>query len=121
MPDEAEVLGLLALLLLIEARRSARTSADGELVLLADQDRAKWDRDQVLRIARAAIRGKGWLGAWDTWHGRCCEPQPPGHGSLLNCESNRNGALLNCVDRRGPRARLLRAAGSVCSSYANTA
>jgi RNA polymerase sigma-70 factor (ECF subfamily) len=43
MPDEAEVLGLLALLLLIHARRAARTAADGSLVLLADQDRSRWD------------------------------------------------------------------------------
>ena len=44
MPDEAEVLGLLGLMLLVEARRPARTTADGGLVLLADQDRALWDR-----------------------------------------------------------------------------
>jgi RNA polymerase sigma-70 factor, ECF subfamily len=44
MPDEPEVLGLLALMLLTESRRAARTSADGALVLLADQDRARWDR-----------------------------------------------------------------------------
>jgi RNA polymerase sigma-70 factor (ECF subfamily) len=44
MPDEPEVLGLLALMLLIEARRPARTTADGDLVLLADQDRSRWDR-----------------------------------------------------------------------------
>jgi RNA polymerase sigma-70 factor, ECF subfamily len=44
MPDEAEVAGLLALLLLLEARRAARTAADGSLVLLADQDRSRWDR-----------------------------------------------------------------------------
>ena len=43
MPDEGEVLGLLALLLLIEARRPARTGADGKLVLLPDQDRTRWD------------------------------------------------------------------------------
>ncbi len=44
MPDEPEVLGLLALMLLSESRRPARTTADGEIVLLADQDRALWDR-----------------------------------------------------------------------------
>jgi RNA polymerase sigma-70 factor, ECF subfamily len=44
MPDEAEVTGLLALMLLIEARRPARTTTDGDLVLLADQDRAQWNR-----------------------------------------------------------------------------
>src|ERR1700739_4705908 len=43
MPDEPEVLGLLALMLLTESRRAARTSADGALVLLADQDRSRWD------------------------------------------------------------------------------
>jgi RNA polymerase sigma-70 factor (ECF subfamily) len=43
MPDEPEVHGLLALLLLVEARRASRASADGSLVLLADQDRSQWD------------------------------------------------------------------------------
>jgi RNA polymerase sigma-70 factor (ECF subfamily) len=47
MPDEAEVTGLLALMLLTEARRPARVGPDGELVLLADQDRSLWDRDQI--------------------------------------------------------------------------
>jgi len=47
IPDEAEVAGLLALMLLIEARRPARTTADGDLVLLADQDRATWDRNLI--------------------------------------------------------------------------
>ena len=44
MPDEPEVLGLLALMLLTDARRYARTTAAGGLVLLADQDRDRWDR-----------------------------------------------------------------------------
>lgn len=47
MPDEAEVLGLLALMLLIESRRPTRTTPDGDLVLLADQDRSRWDRDLI--------------------------------------------------------------------------
>ncbi|MGW5641375.1 RNA polymerase sigma factor [Saccharopolyspora sp. NPDC003752] len=47
MPDEPEVLGLLALMLLVESRRAARTTADGALVLLADQDRGRWDRDLI--------------------------------------------------------------------------
>lgn len=47
MPDEPEVAGLLALLLLIEARRATRIGPDGALVLLADQDRARWDRDMI--------------------------------------------------------------------------
>ncbi|MFG2052859.1 RNA polymerase sigma factor [Micromonospora sp. NPDC048930] len=44
MPDEPEVLGLLALMLLTEARRPARTGPDGTLVPLAEQDRDRWDR-----------------------------------------------------------------------------
>ncbi len=44
MPDEPEVLGLLALLLLTESRRCARTAPDGSLVTLGDQDRGRWDR-----------------------------------------------------------------------------
>jgi RNA polymerase sigma-70 factor (ECF subfamily) len=47
MPDEPEVRGLLALLLLVDSRRAARTSSDGALVLLADQDRALWDNDLI--------------------------------------------------------------------------
>jgi len=43
MPDDGEVAGLLALMLLIEARRSARVSPGGELVTLAEQDRGTWD------------------------------------------------------------------------------
>jgi RNA polymerase sigma-70 factor (ECF subfamily) len=47
MPDEPEVLGLLALMLLHDARRDARTGAEGELVLLEDQDRSRWDAAKV--------------------------------------------------------------------------
>lgn len=47
MPDEPEVLGLLALVLLTEARRPARTDDGGALVLLADQDRARWNRPMI--------------------------------------------------------------------------
>jgi RNA polymerase sigma-70 factor, ECF subfamily len=47
LPDEPEVLGLLALMLLINARRPARTGAAGELVPLREQDRALWDRGLV--------------------------------------------------------------------------
>jgi RNA polymerase sigma-70 factor, ECF subfamily len=47
LPDEAEVTGLLALLLLSGARRAARHAADGSIVLLGDQDRACWDRNAI--------------------------------------------------------------------------
>lgn len=47
MPDEPEVRGLLALMLLVDARRTARTNAAGEMVLLADHDRTLWDRAMI--------------------------------------------------------------------------
>jgi RNA polymerase sigma-70 factor, ECF subfamily len=47
MPDEPEVHGLLAMMLLLHARRAARFASDGELVLLADQDPAVWDRGEI--------------------------------------------------------------------------
>lgn len=47
MPDEPEVKGLLALMLLTESRRAARTTPDGDLVLLADQDRSRWDHSLI--------------------------------------------------------------------------
>jgi RNA polymerase sigma-70 factor (ECF subfamily) len=59
MPDEPEVLGLLALMLLIESRRPARVGPDGDLVLLADQDRSRWDRALVAKgqaLVRACLR-----------------------------------------------------------------
>jgi RNA polymerase sigma-70 factor, ECF subfamily len=59
MPDEPEVMGLLALMLLVESRRAARTTPDGELVLLADQDRGCWDRDLIAEgqaIVRRCLR-----------------------------------------------------------------
>jgi RNA polymerase sigma-70 factor, ECF subfamily len=59
MPDESEALGLLALLLLSESRRSARVGADGSLVLLSEQDRSRWDRTLVAEgqaLVRACLR-----------------------------------------------------------------
>jgi RNA polymerase sigma-70 factor, ECF subfamily len=47
MPEEPEVMGLLALMLLIDSRRAARLTADGQMVLLQDQDRARWDRHLI--------------------------------------------------------------------------
>ncbi len=62
LPDEPEVTGLLALLLLTDARRDARVSADGDLVLLADQDRARWDQEMIADgealVERALRRGR---------------------------------------------------------------
>lgn len=59
MPDEPEAHGLLALLLLTEARRPARTDADGSLVLLPEQDRSLWDRELIAEghdLVRACLR-----------------------------------------------------------------
>jgi RNA polymerase sigma-70 factor, ECF subfamily len=59
VPDEPEVMGLLALMLLIESRRPARTTAAGDLVLLADQDRSLWDRALIAEgqaIVRECVR-----------------------------------------------------------------
>jgi len=47
MPDDREVRGLLALLLLTDARRATRTAADGQLLLLSEQDRSRWDRRAI--------------------------------------------------------------------------
>ncbi|SDR81161.1 RNA polymerase sigma factor [Actinopolymorpha singaporensis] len=62
MPDEPEALGLLALMLLVESRRPARTSADGDLIRLADQDRSLWDRALVTEgqslVRRCLRRGR---------------------------------------------------------------
>ena len=60
MPDEREVRGLLALLLLTDARRTARAAADGRLLLLAEQDRSQWDRGAIgegTALVTGALRG----------------------------------------------------------------
>ncbi|WP_046471529.1 RNA polymerase sigma factor [Allosalinactinospora lopnorensis] len=59
MPDEPEVMGLLALMLLVESRRTARTGPEGGLVPLADQDRGLWDRGLVVEgqtLVRVCLR-----------------------------------------------------------------
>ncbi len=63
MPDESQVLGLLALMLFHDSRRDARVSADGTLVLLEDQDRSAWDHGRIAEgermLARAESLGGG--------------------------------------------------------------
>ncbi len=66
MPDEAEVAGLLALMLLTDARRDARTGAHGELIPLAEQDRSRWDRAAIaegVALVSAALT-RGTIGAY---------------------------------------------------------
>jgi RNA polymerase sigma-70 factor (ECF subfamily) len=58
---EPEVMGLLGLMLLQESRRAARSSAEGELILLDQQDRALWNRDQIaegIRLTESALRSR---------------------------------------------------------------
>jgi RNA polymerase sigma-70 factor, ECF subfamily len=59
LPDEPEALGLLALMLLLDARRNARL-VDGKMILLADQDRSKWDKARIaegLTLVRQCLVG----------------------------------------------------------------
>jgi RNA polymerase sigma-70 factor, ECF subfamily len=63
MPDEPEVLGLLALLELTDARRAARVDGEGELVLLEEQDRSRWDIAAVARGEALLGRAMALLGA----------------------------------------------------------
>jgi RNA polymerase sigma-70 factor (ECF subfamily) len=61
LPEESEACGLLALMLLHDSRRAARTSANGDLILLDEQDRALWNRDQItegLELVMRAFRSK---------------------------------------------------------------
>jgi predicted RNA polymerase sigma factor len=62
LPDDTEVAGLLALMLLTDARRAARTGPNGELIPLTDQDRTKWDRAAISQgvalISRTLPRGR---------------------------------------------------------------
>ncbi len=62
MPQRGEIKGLLALMLLHDARRSSRQTADGDVVLLEEQDRTRWDRAQIaegLRLVEDALRLPG--------------------------------------------------------------
>lgn len=66
LPEEAEVAGLLALMLLTDARRNARTGRDGELIPLSKQDRSLWDRDEItegVALVTSALP-KGSVGAY---------------------------------------------------------
>ena len=66
LPDDGEVAGLLALMLLTDARRAARTGPDGELIPLAAQDRSLWDRDVIsegIALITATL-SRGSIGAY---------------------------------------------------------
>jgi RNA polymerase sigma-70 factor (ECF subfamily) len=84
MPDEPEVMGLLALMLLTESRRATRTTPAGALVLLADQDRARWDRELIAE-GQALVR-------------RCLRRNQPGPYQIQ--------AAINAVHSDAPTAAL---------------
>jgi RNA polymerase sigma-70 factor, ECF subfamily len=84
MPDEPEVMGLLALMLLIESRRATRTTPEGDVVLLADQDRSRWDRELIAE-GQALVR-------------RCLRRNQPGPYQIQ--------AAINAVHSDAPRAEL---------------
>jgi RNA polymerase sigma-70 factor (ECF subfamily) len=84
MPDEPEVMGLLALMLLVESRRATRTTPQGDLVLLADQDRGRWDRELVAE-GQALVR-------------RCLRRDQPGPYQIQ--------AAINAVHSDAPTAAL---------------
>ena len=107
MPDEPEVLGLLALLLLTESRQAARTAPDGSLVLLPDQDRSRWDRDADRRGpgARAALpapqpaRARTRSRPRST---RCTATRPTAGGHRL--APDRGRSTTSCSRSRRPRS-----------------
>jgi RNA polymerase sigma-70 factor (ECF subfamily) len=82
LPGEPEAAGLLALLLLTDARRDARTGSAGELVLLADQDRSRWDQAKIAEgeeLLEAALRA-GRLGPYQL------------HAAIAACHSGARSA-----------------------------
>lgn len=87
LPDDGEVAGLLALMLLTDARRPARLSHDGELVTLAEQDRSVWDR-ALLAEGQTLVRKR--VRAVET------SREPPGRYQLL--------AAINAVHTAAPTA-----------------
>jgi RNA polymerase sigma-70 factor (ECF subfamily) len=89
MPDEPEVMGLLALMLLLESRRAARTTSGGDLVLLADQDRGRRDHGLIAE-GQAIVRG-GDRPYPQRRRARLPAPQPPGppRGSVRRARPGR--------------------------------
>jgi RNA polymerase sigma-70 factor (ECF subfamily) len=84
MPDEPEVMGLLALMLLVQSRSATRTTPGGDLVLLADQDRSRWDRELIAE-GQALVR-------------RCLRRDQPGPYQVQ--------AAINAVHSDAPTAAL---------------
>jgi hypothetical protein len=91
LPDEPEVQGLLALMLLVDSRRIARLSADGALVQLADQDRNAWNRALIVEgqaiLRRCLHRSKPTVSN-PGGHQRCSQRRRPAGGDRLATDSS---------------------------------
>ncbi len=83
VPNDPEVIGLLALMLLVESRQETRTTSEGDLVLLADQDRTRWNRDLIAE-GQALVR-------------QCLALNRPGYYQIQ--------AAINAVHSDAPAAR----------------
>ena len=105
LPDEPEVAGLLALLVLTDARRATRVDAAGDLVLLADQDRARWDRAAIdegaALVAEALRRSAGSPGPYQLQAAiaACHADQPDVRGHRLGA---RSPSSTDCWRRASP-------------------
>ncbi|MEU6584975.1 sigma-70 family RNA polymerase sigma factor [Nocardia sp. NPDC046763] len=102
LPDDPEVTGLLALLLLTDARRAARTGSRGELIPLAEQDRDLWDREMIIegvRLATASVRS-GLIGPYQiqaaiaALHAQALRPEDTDWPRIL--------LLYNALERQSP-------------------
>lgn len=102
LPDNPEVTGLLAILLLTEARRAARTGEHGELIPLAEQDRGLWDREMIIegvRLATASVRS-GLIGQYQiqaaiaALHAQALRPEDTDWPRIL--------LLYNALERQSP-------------------
>ncbi|MBA2554346.1 MAG: hypothetical protein H0V10_11790 [Geodermatophilaceae bacterium] len=96
MPGEPEVLGLLALMMAHHARRAGRVDADGEMVLLADQDRSRWDRPEIAK-ARALLAATAGLGLGGRYVAEATIAHL--HASARTYEQTDWTAIVRCYDR----------------------
>jgi RNA polymerase sigma-70 factor, ECF subfamily len=117
MPDRTEPLGLLALLLLQDSRRAARTAGDGSLVLLEEQDREQWDRAEIAEGTGLVQR------AWSMLAGREATGQADAtvsQGGRPRGPAATSGTVGPAVsrDEGGPGTYLLQA--SVAAQHART-
>ncbi len=113
LPDEPEVLGLLALLLVTDARRETRVDDRGELVLLEHQDRSRWDAEQIAEgcalVERALRRTAGWPGPYALQAAiAACHAVAPSWADTDWAEIARLYEILESV-QPGPVVRLNRA------------